>query len=242
MAAPHRFPVLPTVAMLAAVSLLIALGVWQIQRLHWKTGILTALDQAYRNDDVATLTYDDFMAAYRAHKLFLHGRVTGRFLSQWQIPVGPRTHDGKTGYHMYVPFQLDSGGTVLVNRGWVPQAWEGLKTADATISHNVITLKGLAHYPDRASFFTPPNSPDSNTWYAINLAQVRSHTGVKDVAPYILYADAEQGAPDVYPLGLQQDWRPDNNHLQYAIFWFAMAGIMIVIYWLRFILKTQKQL
>ena len=229
-----RFPWAATIAVTAAFAILCGLGVWQVKRLAWKAHILYDLNRAYGMDPPPVLNSDDFLKAESEGDLFLNGRISGHFLPQWQFTVAPRTHDGKNGAHVYAPFRLDDGGTILVNRGWAPEGWK------EPVSENHIVLEGLARQPDRINLFVPPNRPDQGLWYSIRLPEIVRHTGIRNLAPYVFYAGSADGG---YPIGMDQNWQPDNNHLQYAIFWFTMAGLLLLIYGLRFIqpyLKAKK--
>ncbi len=42
----RRIPIIPTIVVLAAVALMISLGLWQIRRAHWKEGLLAQYAQA----------------------------------------------------------------------------------------------------------------------------------------------------------------------------------------------------
>lgn len=46
--------------------------------------------------------------------------VTGRYLPQDQRIVRNRPNNSAPGYEVLVPFRLDSGETIVVNRGWLP--------------------------------------------------------------------------------------------------------------------------
>ncbi len=224
-----RFPVGATLAMLAAFSLLCALGTWQVERLAWKNAILQALDKAYAMRIPPNLVSQDLEASARNRSLFIFGTIHGHFLPG-EIAVRPRTHDGETGAHLYQPFSLANGGVILVNRGWVPEGWQG-RVPDGSVS-----LTGLARKPDRKNPFTPPNRPGAGQWYAIDLKDINillPESG--NSLPYVFYAENARSAGEDYPLGFGRDWMPPNNHLQYAIFWFTMAFILAAIYALRFI-------
>ncbi len=226
-----RPPLGPTITMLAMMTLLLALGVWQVQRLAWKTHLIQALNAAYAQDPA--LTKSDFEHALATHALFLHGHVTGRFESAAQILVGPRTHDGSVGYHVLTPLRLDDGGSVLVNRGWIAA---GAQSSAYDAPAGNVRITGLARYPDHANLFTPPDRPDAGLWYTTNIEALNRRTHL-DMPPYVLYAERIDGTRPQTPLPFMPDWQLPNSHLQYAIFWFTMAGLLAVIFGLRFFIE-----
>lgn len=233
-------PLWATVLTLCGFLVLCALGIWQVQRLQWKTEILQALQTAetisaapdLSHEDIATLAANpDDLALIRY--VFVHGR----WRHDKEIAVGPRTWQGKPGFHIITPLQLEGGGTVLVNRGWVPldkklsaSRPESLVPADQGLA------MGLLRRPESPSVFTPANNPASEEWYRINPAQMAKARGLEDVAPLVLYARLDGGSASL-PVKDALHWRPNNNHLGYALFWFTMAALLLVIFYLRFIRK-----
>lgn len=49
--------------------------------------------------------------------------ATGTYDTKHEVVVRRRTStDGSIGFHVLIPLDLKGGGTVLVNRGWIPTA------------------------------------------------------------------------------------------------------------------------
>jgi surfeit locus 1 family protein len=213
------------VAVMCAETILIGLGVWQMERLAWKTKLLASLDAVAQADPL--LAQQDFLTAERSGQLFLHGHVRGAFLNQDEFLIGPRTHDGAIGYHVYAPMRLQGGGTLLIDRGWIP-----LDQAGAGASRSIqgsATVTGLARHPDRPNSFTPANQPQAGEWYSVDFAALERTKNLPPLLPYVLYAQPSPAGRAGYPLPQAQDWRPPNNHLQYALTWFSMAVILLVV-------------
>jgi surfeit locus 1 family protein len=76
--------------------------------------------------------------------------------------------------------------------------------------------------------FTPENEPHNNTWFYIDPLSMSAAAGLSPVQGYYLLAANK--SPGGVPVGHQ--WRVDlpNNHLHYAITWFALAFGLLVIY------------
>ena len=49
----RRLPLIPTILVAAAVSVMVGLGLWQLQRATWKEGLLTRYEQAQRLPPIA---------------------------------------------------------------------------------------------------------------------------------------------------------------------------------------------
>lgn len=221
----QAIPVLATLLTLCAVAILCSLGAWQVQRLHWKEGILAQLAaaRAAGPQDIVFPAITPDIAPFYAH---LRGHYEGAAFA-----VGPRTWQGAAGSHLVVPLMLDNGGVVFVNRGWVPQGQENAAAAPA----GDVSVAGLLRVPERGNPFVPANAPEKGAWFRIDPAQMAAAAGIGLVAPLVLYAESEtpEGA-SLQPVRAALQSQPPNNHFQYAAFWFSMAGVLLVIYYLRF--------
>src|SRR5262245_22881133 len=103
---------------LVAIAILLALGTWQVQRLHWKEGLLAAIEERTKAppaplSDVEALyarTGDVDYVPVTAAGTFVHAGES-HFLATWR---------GHSGFFVYAPLALPDGRYVLVNRGFVP--------------------------------------------------------------------------------------------------------------------------
>lgn len=219
------FPYLATILMLVGVVILCALGTWQLQRLSWKNNFIEQLDRAYAGERTQALDLNTE---------FSFGQVQGFFLSDEAVLVGPRTRDGEIGAHVIVPLAIDGGHTLFVNLGWSDaddvKAFEKLfRPAQA----QSISFSGLLRASDWNSF-TPENVPESDVWYRADPIDIANAKGLVKPVPYILYAErASYDFDGVFPNNERH--YPNNNHMQYAFFWFSLAGVLFVIYVLRFL-------
>lgn len=230
-----RFPLWATVFTLIGIVILCLLGGWQLQRMAWKNEILHHLDEAYAANPMdKKLTYAALLDAGKENAMFLRGHAAGQFLYQNEIAVGPRSYRGMPGYQIITPMALEDGGILLINRGWVPEDRKdpAARREGQLPGRQVVT--GLARIPPEPGAFTPDNIPDKGEWYRANIDDVAVHFGLRQVAPYLLTAERPDHPTYGYPLPEEGPWRPTNNHLGYALFWFAMAGVLAVIYGLRF--------
>ena len=226
-----RPPVIATILLLVAVSVLCVLGAWQIQRLNWKRGLLTSINEAYANPAQEIESGNDLLQAQaqQGSPFFLRTSLHGRFLIDQSVYIIPRIHDGMQGYHLITPMVLDDGAIILVNRGWVPA---GMKDSDLDPAAGSHSLTGLIRYPDRENAFTPANDPSENLWYTINIDEITKYLKLdQEALPFIFYPEDQTGT---YPIALGQKPVLNNNHLSYALFWFGMAAVLIGVFVLRF--------
>jgi len=221
----RTIPLLPALLTFIAICILCALGAWQIQRLEWKTNLLTHLDAEYARAAAKTNLKP---ADLRGDFLFKRGQVHGTYAFNEEILIGPRMYEDAMGFHVITPLRLRDGSYLLVDRGWVPQNW-----TDASKRPDAANVTGLLRRPDAANSFTPVNHPDKNQWYNINPDEIAAAKHLDKISPYVLYAEGAARA-GVYPIPQGAKPQLPNNHFFYAIFWFSMAGALLIIFILRF--------
>ena len=223
-----KLPFWATTLTLLGVLILCSLGTWQLYRLEWKTELLQTIESEYAKDASSIL-----IAPEKLNETLnmTRGSIKGRFLHDKAIAISPRTHEGEPGYHILTPLKTVSGTHILINRGWVPLD----KKETYSRSNGTQTITGLFRTPGRPNIFVPKNTPEKDQWHRIDLAQISSEKGLEPLAPVILYAENED---ESLPMATAIKPKPNNNHLQYALFWYAMACALIGVYWLRFIKKN----
>jgi surfeit locus 1 family protein len=93
-------------------------------------------------------------------------------------------------------------------------------------------VSGLLRLPPerKPSWFLPDNKPDRNFWFWVDLPAMARWAGVDGpVAPYFVDA-GPQANPGGLPIGGQTHIELPNDHLQYAITWFALAIGLTTVY------------
>lgn len=227
-------PFWATVLTIVGVIVLCWLGSWQIERLHWKQGLLAEIDQAYQVDINKNLIgSDELLEAYHENRLVLRGTLVGSYMLKKTFKLGPRPREGKQGYHLYTPFKLLDGGSILVNRGWIAE--DEVMPLPPT---GTVRVQGLVRKPDEPNKFTPMNNPGDDQWFDIDFVQIATVKNIPKLAPYVLYVEAPVAVRQPVPVGE----RPNlyNSHKGYAFFWFMLAGLMVIIFVMRFIVVPRK--
>ena len=215
----------PTLIALPAVVLTFGLGLWQVQRLAWKEALI-----AERQARIALPVLPALPANFEpGTHLFRRARFAGVFLHDREMYRPARSRrDGEIGVHVVTPLRLEGGGTILVNRGWVPSLRRNPETRrDGQVAGRV-ALVGVIRTPARVGYFVPDNDPAANTWFRLDLRQMAKHAGLAGTRPY--YAELVADAPGGWPRGGQTRVTVRNAHLEYAITWFSLCLIGIVVY------------
>ncbi|SHG62187.1 SURF1 family protein [Massilia sp. CF038] len=209
-----RWSVVLCLAVLSA--LLLALGVWQVQRLQWKQALIAQVDARVHAAPAAAPPPTSWPRLRRDQDEYRHLRLSGRFQDDDATLVQASTVLGP-GYWVLTPFRSDDGSTVLVNRGYVP----GRAAPPAGPGHTSIT--GLLRMSERDKPLLRENDPGTQRWYTRNVQAIAAARGLGPVAPYFLDQDATPGAATGAPVGGLTVIAFNNNHLVYAITWFALS-------------------
>ena len=145
-----------TVACAILFAFLVGLGVWQLQRLHWKLALIETMT---RNMHVRPVAIDDGGALYPEWENdYLHVTATGRFdngKEAYVFGIGP---EGGPVYHVIVPFHGRGGKVFLVDRGIVPRDMKNPATRPAGIRNGkagVMEFFKVLHEVQQLKDFTP---------------------------------------------------------------------------------------
>ena len=203
------------ITLICALFTLILLGNWQLQRLEWKQAILADIAKQQSIDPMNTPLDLSNEAEFQ------RGYIEGQFMQKRPIRVTPRTHDGVVGYHFIQPFQNIDGTIILVNMGWVSNDEE-----QVLFNTRPTKIAGYLKSPDKANAFTPKNNAENNQWYSIDINQIEDMLNAEDIHPQILYLESPKADVPMTFSGLPN---PRNNHAQYAMFWFGMAGLLVIL-------------
>jgi surfeit locus 1 family protein len=215
---------------LSGVAILCLLGTWQIKRLTWKEDIISTLETEYAKDPAQNLySFTDL----QQDDAVRYGSIEGVFDYKKEILVGPKTYEGDIGFHILTPLDMGQGQHILVNRGWIGED----RTDEIMNPQGRVLVIGLIRAPDWNAF-TPDNSPENNVWTKLDINQIARAKNIETIAPLIMYAESAS-EPFGRVVMTEQRWLPRNKHKQYAIFWFSMAFILLVIFGL--FVRQQKK-
>lgn len=217
------------------LSLLVGLGVWQLQRLSWKNALVATIAARTTAPPVpmppeaawASLRADDY--AYR------HVTLSGTFENDKEARVFRPLEDPRSGPYsglgdlILTPVRLDDGSVVIVNRGFVPDTRVDPATRAAGQITGPVTITGLMREPETRNAFTPADQPDQHLWFTRDPQSVASALGLDRVAPFSIDADAS-AVPGGLPQGGETVLSIPNNHLSYALTWFGLAAGLAAVY------------
>ncbi|MGE0501562.1 MAG: SURF1 family protein [Rhizobiaceae bacterium] len=230
-AATGRIPWITLALGATAFTILMALGMWQLQRLAWKEALLATIDQRIGQAPVElaeVLSSDQSIAAQEYRPVRARGRFhhesERHFLSTWK---------GQAGFNVYTPLELADGKYLFVNRGFVPYGNKEAAMREQGQVFGPVTVVGLVRAPliDKPSSILPDNDPAKNVFYWKDIRKMADSAGLPpnaDVLPLFVDADATPN-PGGLPVGGVTLIDLPNNHLQYAVTWFGLALALLAV-------------
>jgi len=218
-----------TIFALAAFALLIGLGVWQLQRLQWKQGLIAEIETRTKAPPTS-LSEAVALARKGDDPSYLHVRVAGRFENDKERHLYAIA-EGAPGWHLITPLTTDDGTVVLVDRGFVPDTMKEQATRPQSLIDGETSVTGLVRLPETQGTFTPNTEIERDRWYYRDLdGMARSMFVDKPPNLALFFLEAEEsGPPGSWPRGGQTRLDLPNNHLQYAITWFSLAFVLLVV-------------
>jgi surfeit locus 1 family protein len=218
-----RFPWILTLVTAPCLALLIGLGVWQVQRLHWKEGLIDQADAAAKSEPapiagVLTAPNPEFRKAL----IVCPGLPTAPYLELQSIV------EGEAGVRLVsVCRPPDQTKPFLIDRGFLPDT----VTARPRVIESTLPLSLLVELrrtPKAGGGMTPP--PTATHFYARDSVAMARALGVADASEFTLFALSSSN-PELP--GLVASAPPPafaNNHLGYALTWFGLAVALIGFY------------
>lgn len=224
------FPWVLTVLCAVLLAVLLALGVWQVQRLQWKIGLMDAADAAalLPPAPLATVLSGDEATQFRRVIVDCPGLSTAAFVELQSIQAG----DPGVRLISACPLVKPQGGAelpdvVLVDRGFVSA--EVSARPPVSSSAAVTRIEGVLRD-------TPPAgamaiAAEGNHFYARDNAAMARALGVSArVAPQTLYAVTSSNPEWSALQAVAPPAAFSNNHLGYALTWFGLAIALVGFY------------
>ncbi len=214
----------PLIFSVFSIILLISLGIWQLSRMSQKQEFLHSLKN---NLDNLPTKFDSL-----ADNMILTSKVVvnGHFISGHNIHLyGKRSGiSNKNGYYLLSPFQTDDDKIIIVARGWFDYIDKKQMQNIDNAEHQSIT--GIALMAEKHRLFLPDNDFKNNVWFTLDLKQIAKTLDMNIEDYYLLSFDQQDLPPNLEPISSKNLLAIRNDHLQYAITWFALALAVAIIY------------
>ncbi len=206
---------LPLLAGLAVALAGLLLGQWQLRRAGEKSALQAVIERRAGEPPLG-------LAAGVVPEEWRRVVLRGRWLPTAPILVDNRVHQGRPGYHVIAPLELQDGRVVLVNRGWIAAAMDRSRLPQIELLRGGVELEGVVRRPQKSPFRLAQDDGNSRLRQNLVPAEIATLLG-RPVEGWIVL---QQGAARD---GLVRDWpRPDagiERHQGYALQWFGLAAL-----------------
>lgn len=219
-----RFPVVLTILAVALLGVLLALGVWQVQRMQWKEGLMDGAEAA------AGLPPLPLAEALKVdNPEFQRVILTCRGLGAAPYVELQSIENSDAGVRLVSACRPEGmEETLLVDRGFVPADISARPTVNADDTMPVV-ITGVLRRAPAPSALTPP--PAQGRFYGRDAeAMARALKVEGPISPFTVFATTSTN-PDW--AALKPSAPPaafTNNHLGYALTWFGLAAALIAFY------------
>lgn len=226
--------------MLALMAVFVTLGIWQVERLGEKEHLIANVASRMTLAPEQLPPVAEWSAFDADAWNYRPVIASGTFQPERTVLVFTSLADqrGKysgPGYWVMTPLQLAAGGTVFVNRGFVPQESAEAFAAGGAVEPGLVSLEGVARATEEVNSFTPAPDTAKRVEWVRNTARLAALAGpvAQPVAP--IYIDLPALGEGTLPQGGETIVSFPNNHLGYAITWFGFATLVpfLLFFWAR---------
>lgn len=206
--------------------ILVALGIWQLIRLDYKNSLILSIEENYNLPPMQA------NGAIPQDSLYNNIGIRG-YLENTKTIFYYRLNKNVPGYEVLTPLKLNDGSVLLISRGWVKDHinMSGAKN---------VYLEGYLIDRYKGSIVSPNSDMKKNIWFDLDLEKLKIYLGYNEVLPFVLLLRSSKefmvGEQD---LGFNIHNLP-NNHLGYAITWFALALVLLIIFLIDYKEKAKK--
>jgi len=228
---------------LLLTAVFVALGVWQLQRRTAKHALIAALTERLAASPTALPPSAQWTALNPARDEFRRVSFTATYAALPDAMVyssgsAVRKDASGPGTWAFLPARLPSGETVVIDAGFVENTMQDRGVEDRAVKKFVtgqpIELTGYLRFPEAPGWLTPAENRDKRLWFVRDHLGIASALGWGAVAPF--YIDLEQPAPaNGIPRPGPLEVNLKDDHLQYAVTWFTLAGAVLIVFavWAR---------
>ena len=195
----------------AACAAGIALGNWQLERAAQKRSAAASIEQ-----------------------LALRGELDAKYT----VFLDNKVHRGAPGYHVVQPLRLAGGKHVLVNRGWVPALATRDRLPEIRTPAGEIALRGVRLRHFARAYAPDASKPQGKVWQNVTQEAFSAWSGLV-LEPYVI--EQHSALDDA----LIRDWPQAESgaakNESYALQWFALAALAVVLFFVLSIKREKQQ-
>ena len=198
---------------LVGASVLVSLGLWQLDRMQWKAKMLVQIEARIDSAPVAIPAHPN-----EVRDQYMPVEMTGDILPE-EIHILASVQKIGPGYRIISAFELDDGRRVMLDRGFV-----------AIVAKNALRPKvrakiiGTLHWPDEINGSTPKPDIKAAIWFARDISAMAKTLKTEPVLVVQRYSS--EATLVTSPFAVSSSGIP-NRHLEYVVTWFGLALVWL---------------
>ena len=213
----------PTLAAVAMIALMVALGRWQVGRGEEKAARQALLDARVREMPVVLGGSSGPAEAL----LYRRVRARGAWVAEGQVFVDNQIDHGRAGFHVITPLRLaGSARAVLVNRGWIARGPAYPQAPAVAVPAGEVEVQGIAALPPRRVLELSSETISGNVWQNLSIPRYGERMRMELLPVVVL---AEPPAAGLAPVHEKPDIGVEK-HREYALTWFSLAATAAVLW------------
>lgn len=223
----------PILFALVCAATFVGLGTWQLGRKAWKEALIETLQQRLSAQPTELPSPETWPRLRQADEEFRRVKVKGEIQSGREAFLygggsSLRPDIKMPGYFLFTPARTRDGALVVINRGHVPET--ALRNSERYgPPTGMVEIVGVLRWPQPANPFVTAYDPAAAIWFVRDHREMAARHGWGAVAPFYVEMESPQppgGLPRAGALRLNLR----NDHLQYAITWYGLALVVMVMF------------
>lgn len=214
------------IAVLLLAAAFVRLGVWQLDRLEQRRA---ANEQVALRLGAKTIPLTEALGS-PADVEYRRVVTVGEYAPEHELLLRNRSNDGQTGFHVLTPLILTNGHAVLVDRGWVPLAFDSTPVAQLAPPEGRVEVTGVLR-SSRQPPAVGPTDPASGVLTQIywpDLDRLAAQLPWPLEPMYVELRSQIPAAGGPQPVVPEDPQLGNGPHLSYAIQWFSFALIVVI--------------
>jgi cytochrome oxidase assembly protein ShyY1 len=228
---------------LVMMAVFIGLGIWQLQRRVAKHALIAALTERLAAAPVPLPPPTQWNALDASRDEFRRVSFTASYAPLPDAMVysagsAVRKDASTPGTWAFLPARLPGGEMVVIDAGFIENTMQDRSVQDRAVKRLVtgasVTLTGYLRFPEAPGWLTPAENREKRLWFVRDHLLMAGTLGWGAVAPF--YVDLEQPMPENgIPRPGPLDVHLKDDHMQYAVTWFMLAGAVLIAFgvWAR---------
>lgn len=223
----RQISVIPLTFVIAIVLSFTVLGFWQLGKFYDKQWLVNKTQDQVSKKPIKNITNFDNTILYSKV------RLKGSFIPKKDVHLyaqasGRATDNNNLGYYLLSPFRTTDGKIIMVMRG-------GFRAMHKRVLYYIKNkdyekLTGILLPNEKTGMLTPGNDIKNNLWFNVDLGTMSKALGLPLENVYLLQVDANNLPDIVSPISMQNHVNVDNNHFVYAMTWFVLGIVVIIMF------------